>query len=356
MVLSIAWLQTAFAQGFAGLGRDEEGFLPVLPGKEFSFPTDHGPHDGHRIEWWYLTANLQDVETNEAIGVQWTLFRSGLGPPSDNLSEETTAGQVSIWSADYLFMAHAAVTTSKGHYSAEKFARDGVGQAGVSAAPFSAYIDDWVFEAREGADLLSDTRLRAYGQDFGYDLTLAANGPLVLQGEEGFSIKSPEGQASYYYSQPFFSVRGEVEIDGVVRQVKGRAWMDREWSSKLLAETQSGWDWFSLHFEDGQKAMLFRLRDRVNGDFFAGTWIAADGKSTSLKASQISIDPLRTKSVEGRKVPLDWRVAIDGRGVDLRTKPLNDNSWMATSFPYWEGPIRFEGSHAGVGYLEMTGY
>jgi predicted secreted hydrolase len=29
---------------------------------------------------------------------------------------------------------------------------------------------------------------------------------------------------------------------------------------------------------------------------------------------------------------------------------------MATSFPYWEGPIRFEGSHHGRGYLEMTGY
>jgi predicted secreted hydrolase len=29
---------------------------------------------------------------------------------------------------------------------------------------------------------------------------------------------------------------------------------------------------------------------------------------------------------------------------------------MGTSFPYWEGPISFGGSHSGVGYLEMTGY
>jgi predicted secreted hydrolase len=29
---------------------------------------------------------------------------------------------------------------------------------------------------------------------------------------------------------------------------------------------------------------------------------------------------------------------------------------MGTSFPYWEGPISFAGSHAGLGYLEMTGY
>ncbi|RWX20817.1 lipocalin family protein, partial [Rhizobium leguminosarum] len=30
--------------------------------------------------------------------------------------------------------------------------------------------------------------------------------------------------------------------------------------------------------------------------------------------------------------------------------------WMATSTPYWEGPINFTGSTSGVGYLEMTGY
>ena len=29
---------------------------------------------------------------------------------------------------------------------------------------------------------------------------------------------------------------------------------------------------------------------------------------------------------------------------------------MGTSFPYWEGPVSFTGTHRGVGYLEMTGY
>ena len=45
-----------------------------------------------------------------------------------------------------------------------------------------------------------------------------------------------------------------------------------------------------------------------------------------------------------------------GRGLAIDTTPLNPKSWMGTSFPYWEGPISFAGSHRGVGYLEMTGY
>ncbi|RBH34197.1 iron ABC transporter permease, partial [Pseudomonas sp. MWU13-2860] len=64
-------------QGFAGLGSEAATFTPVLPGRSFSFPADHGPHDGFRIEWWYLTADLKDAQ-GRRFGVQWTLFRSAL--------------------------------------------------------------------------------------------------------------------------------------------------------------------------------------------------------------------------------------------------------------------------------------
>jgi len=47
---------------------------------------------------------------------------------------------------------------------------------------------------------------------------------------------------------------------------------------------------------------------------------------------------------------------VKSRGLEIETAPLNAESWMATSFSYWEGPISFRGSHEGEGYLEMTGY
>ena len=48
-------------------------------------------------------------------------------------------------------MGHAAVTSATEHLFAETLARGGVGQAGVVAAPFRAFIDDWSLEARDGA-------------------------------------------------------------------------------------------------------------------------------------------------------------------------------------------------------------
>ena len=44
------------------------------------------------------------------------------------------------------------------------------------------------------------------------------------------------------------------------------------------------------------------------------------------------------------------------KDLDVLTEPLNDQSWMSTSTPYWEGPITVKGSRPGRGYLEMTGY
>ena len=34
----------AWAQGFAGLGMNGQGFAPVVPGGKLVFPADHGPH------------------------------------------------------------------------------------------------------------------------------------------------------------------------------------------------------------------------------------------------------------------------------------------------------------------------
>ena len=147
-----------------------------------------------------------------------------------------------------------------------------------------------------------------------------------------------------------------LTLRGKEVRLKGLAWMDREWSTQYLAASQKGWDWFSLHFSTGEKLMLFRLRDASARDFRAGTWIAANGAPNPLGRDDIALTPLAETKVAGRVVPTRWRLQVKSRGVDVETTPVNAASFMATSIPYWEGPIGVQGSHAGKGYLEMTGY
>ena len=337
----------AFAQGFAGLGESAEGFTPVVPGKTFVFPADHGPHPDFRVEWWYVTANLRD-SSGAAYGAQWTLFRQATKP----------GGELEGWANQQLWMAHAAVTRADTHRTSETFARGGVGQAGVDAKPFRAWIDAWQMR---GLDPMRDANvapleLTASSADFSYALRLDADRPLVLQGNGGYSRKSERGQASYYYSQPFFKVTGRISIDDKPVEVSGQAWMDREWSSQPLASDQTGWDWLSLHLNSGEKLMLYRLRQKDGRNDLFGNWIEPDGRSTEIASANNSMTPTTLTDIEGRKVPTGWRIVIPGRGFAIECAPLNAKSWMGTSFPYWEGPISFAGSHSGVGYLEMTGY
>jgi predicted secreted hydrolase len=49
-------------------------------------------------------------------------------------------------------------------------------------------------------------------------------------------------------------------------------------------------------------------------------------------------------------------VELPAKGLDVTVTALNPGAWMGTLVPYWEGPITITGSHAGRGYLEMTGY
>ncbi|MFN3661512.1 lipocalin-like domain-containing protein [Yoonia sp.] len=327
---------SATAQGFAGLGTDVDGFSTPAPNPEFDFPADHGPHPDYRIEWWYLTANLEDAD-GTPYGLQWTLFRSALAP------YDTTG-----WQSPQLWMGHAAVTTQTHHFVAERLARGGIGQAGVVADPFNAWIDDWTLQGD-----WQTMQMRATSAEFAYQMELTATGPLVFHGDNGYSVKSAVGQASYYYSQPFFDITGTLQLpDGDVA-VSGSAWLDREWSSQPLAENQTGWDWFSLSFDDGAKLMGFRLQQTDGNNFTSATWITPQGDTTPYSDGALQVEPL---GLNAAGVPVRWQLSLPARDVDVQVEALNDDAWMTTSVPYWEGPVTFNGSHQGRGYLEMTGY
>ncbi len=334
------WPFALGAQGFSGLGTDADGFATPQPAPSFDFPADHGAHPDYRIEWWYLTANLTGPD-GTAYGLQWTLFRSALAP-----------GEAEGWQSPQVWFAHAAVTTPETHLATERFARGGIGQAGVAPAPFNAWIDDWYLRG-DDFDALD---LYASGPDFAYDMTLSAQGPLVFHGDNGFSVKSAAGQASYYYSQPFFDISGTLTLPEGTVEVTGSAWLDREWSSQPLSEDQDGWDWFSLSFDSGAKLMGFQLRQRDGTSFSSSTWIAPDGTTTAFPDGAFSATPLTETPVAGRAVPTRWQVTLPERDVDVTVTALNPAAWMDLSIPYWEGPVRVTGSHEGRGYLEMTGY
>src|SRR5680860_1813815 len=135
-------------EGFAGLagleknaGANSKADMPYLqprPGDRLTFPADFGPHPQHRIEWWYLTANLE-TEAGEPLGLQWTQFRQALQPRAAAEPAPTSTD----WPLQAAWMAHGAVSWKGQHYFAEKLARGDMGNAGATAVPFQVWLDNW---------------------------------------------------------------------------------------------------------------------------------------------------------------------------------------------------------------------
>ncbi|MEZ9395578.1 lipocalin-like domain-containing protein [Vibrio splendidus] len=330
---------------------DKAQFSPVVKGIDITFPADHQAHPSFRHEWWYLTANLID-ENGNALGVQWTQFRFAAAPQdSGNGTKKTT------WQSQQIYMAHSAVTNKDKHYADEKWSRGQDELAGVDSSPFRVYLDDWQWTST--TDDLFPATLNASSEQFGYSLKLTNNAPYQKQGEQGYSIKSGDGKvASYYYSQPFINVSGNVTIDGVTHQVSGKGWIDREWSSQFLLDSQQGWDWFALRLSDETSLVVFQLRNSTTGkaSYSHARLMKQDGSGITIKQQNISLTAIKQTEIDGRDYPTEWQVSIPSQQIELTVSALNPNAKMPLSVPYWEGPIVIKGSHSGSGYMELTGY
>jgi predicted secreted hydrolase len=339
-------------QGFAGLAAavDNDGrhqFLQPGPGDPLVFPDDFGPHPQHRIEWWYLTANLETAD-GHPLGLQWTQFRQAITPrPADD-----PAPPSENWPLEAAWMAHAAVSFAGQHRFAERLARGDVGHAGAGAAPLQVWLDDWLL-AEPAAGGVWHLKVEADG--WGYDLRLGNTDRRVAHGNNGFSAKSFNGQGSMYFSLIDLDISGTVTLDGQSHEVQGKGWFDREWSSQLLKTGQQGWDWFALHLDDGHKLMAFRLRESER-DFLSGSWIAPDGVVTDLGPDQIELSGKNWRVSESGRVPGSFRLRIPQVGVDIGVSAPAGQYWNAGLYPYWESPVTVEGSHRGLGYMELTGY
>jgi hypothetical protein len=152
-------------------------------------------------------------------------------------------------------------------------------------------------------------RARAPAGSFSLDLTFEPTQPAMVNGDRGYSRKGPKSeQASYYYSMPQLTVRGTVVKDGRRVKVKGRGWLDREWSSTLLDPEAVGWDWAGINLDDGGALLLFpsaRARRR---------WAVCGRHLRRADGSKVVLGPDDVRFVPGRRWRSPLRCALSGGG------------------------------------------
>ena len=310
-----------------------------------------------RIEWWYVTGQLD--AGGERCGFQITFFRS---------RTDVAADQPSRFAARQLVFAHAALTDLKAGRLRhdQRIARDGFGIAGTAEGDTAVALRGWRLsrsgppgQSRYAASIASDSA------GFALDLAFDTTQPLLLQGEAGFSQKGPQPtQASHYYSQPQLAVSGSLTRAGRAQAVRGRAWLDHEWSDSLLDAQAVGWDWIGINLDDGSALTVFRLRRADGSALWAGGSFRRGGQATqNFAADTVRFTPGRVWPSPATKAryPVEW--TVDTPAGRFAVKTLLDNqeldSRASTGSVYWEGLSELldqRGQRVGLGYLEMTGY
>jgi predicted secreted hydrolase len=86
VLLLTSFTGPSLSQGFAGLSRGGDDFTQVTPGSTLEFPQDFGAHPDYRIEWWYLTADVEDARGMRIPTHAGHLFRDDAGHRSDLMS------------------------------------------------------------------------------------------------------------------------------------------------------------------------------------------------------------------------------------------------------------------------------
>jgi predicted secreted hydrolase len=333
-------------------------FKALDPKQSLSFPRDHGSHDDARVEWWYVTGQL-DTRSGKRLGYQLTFFRTGI-------ADEPRSARASAFAARDLFLAHFARTdVQAGTFRfAERIHRTGVGAAFARKDRLCVANEDWRLEEVGG-------QLVLFASDGGEEisLVLTPEKPPVLHGADGLSRKGPESEAvSRYVSLTRLNSDGWWTRGGKSEAVTGLSWFDHEWGSGSIGKDTTGWDWFALHLLDGRDLMLYRMRGPAGSPtlFSAGTLVEKDGRAIPIGASDFTIEETaRWKSpTSGASYPARWVLRVPRAGVAAEVVPLVKDQELVTGkstrVTYWEGAcdVTVPGSSIPLGraYVEMTGY
>ncbi|NIP31719.1 MAG: hypothetical protein GTO02_19735 [Candidatus Dadabacteria bacterium] len=337
---------------FSGnLYANESGFRKAIEPYDWSFPKDHGSHPDFLTEWWYFTGHLES--DNQVFGFELTTFR---------FSNKLTHKFKSKWASDQIYLTHFTITDEKNNkfYKYELVNRNFFDFAGSSENGLNTWNGNYKM-------MLNGDKFKiiAKNEESELILDLTQESKIMLNGKSGLSQKGAKpGDASYYYSIPILKGSGKLKIQNDVFNIKhASVWMDREFFSIEESEN-SGWDWFSIQFDDGSVLMLYQIRDKEGKQtqFSSGTFLNTDGKQILLEHKDFELKRLDYwKSPKtNKKYPLKWRIIIPELNINITITPTMKNQELVLKelldMTYWEGRCLVSGSHSGKAYMELVGY
>lgn len=297
-----------------------------------SLPKDDAPHQS-KMEWWYYNGHLI-AESGKKYSFHYTTFI---------VSNVTT-----------MMVSHVSFTdhrTGK-HYMEQRSTAEIL--PSNTANHFEFTSGDWRMSGGNGID-----QLQASTPEFSFNFQLLSKQAPVFHGKDGV-ISLDSAGSSYYYSRTRMAISGTVKIGGHTETAKGLAWFDHQWGD--FSTPQLSWDWFSLQLDDNSDIMIYQLRDKSDNEVLYSGSFTRNGKTEILSSNDFSLNKSKkwVSNKTGISYPIEWLFKVPAKNIDVTISSVLNNSefdaTLTTYNVYWEGAVQVTGTHAGQGFMELSGY
>jgi len=316
---------------------------PYAPaGSLISFPEDEGRHPGEAMEWWYMAGHLKGESTGQAYSFMLSYFYYPASIQGYNFEGFRILNLANDDTGE--FFSESLPVTAYHDLASDHLHLD--------VQLFNQIRESWMHrETPEGTRIPFEYEVSASATHGELTLsTVLQKRPLIPGGDGLFN----QGASSYtyYYSLTDNQVTGTLDFNGILEEVSGSAWIDRQYGS-FNPNTREKYEWFYLQLSNGMDLNIWNLFTAENllpdQEAYRHLSVYVD-ESTQYTEHDFTLERLAWSCLpgSGNCYAQQWRLTSEINQLDLLISTLHPNAEVTLPFSFFEGSVAVSGTVKGT--------
>ncbi len=322
--------------------------FPYTPqASAISFPKDEGRHSTEPVEWWYTSGHLTGATSGKTYSYMLTYFSFPVASFDGFRILNITDEETGKFYQDSKPVNYG--TLANGHLD-------------IQANVYQGDSESWS-NKKDGNNKLIPYQYIIHAASPGLQLNLnytSLKRPLILGGtgylEQGMS------NYTWYYAQTQVEVAGQFTLNGVTEEVKGLAWIDRQYGN-FNPWTGEKYEWFHAQLSNGTDMNfwnIFTTDNKIPNNKKYCLLSAYVNDSTQYTISDFKMERLGYSWMPDSAMCYadKWRLTSEKNNMDLIITTKHHNNEVTWPFRFFEGATEISGtvngvSVTGVGFAEL---
>ncbi len=344
-ILLLLLATSAYSQDWLNYPHTPEGSL-------ISFPADEGRHPAESVEWWYMAGHL----SGESTGNSYSFMLSYFYYPGDTMGISYDGFRILNLANDDTGEFHTETMPVRQY---RDLATD---HLHLDVLLFNLVQESWDHrEEPPGTRIPFEYVVSARAEHGALNLSTVLQKRPLIPGDDGLFDQGANSY-TYYYSLTDMQVTGSIDFDGVLENVTGSAWIDRQYGS-FNPYSGEQYEWFFIQLSNGMDLNVWNLftPDNRLPDQAAYKHMAVYvDEDTQYTEHDFTLERIGFSCVQasGNCYAQEWRLSSDINQLDLIISTQHHDSEVSLPFTFFEGATSVSGTVngtavSGKGFAEL---